>query len=256
MVGMLPRSAWTSTPRPVPKLVANDPAQLRGFAVHYTGSAVPLGQTATLAQSASRLEAERVEHVDGRGYSDIAYLAAVDEAGRLFDARGALYRCAANGNQVVNTRYGAITVLVGVGDVPTPAAVDAVRWWRQNVWLPLYPRAVEVVGHRDLWSTDCPGRPLYDLVRSGAFITTPPILEDDMQLSELAGWDVSGLVGLPAGSLNFQTLIGRVYLGVAAQPSVDDIAAAVGRHLPPGGSVDAKVVAVAVADELSSRLVR
>jgi hypothetical protein len=170
---LLPRSAWTLTPRPG-HLALLDAREVEGFAVHYTGSKGRFGDVPTLHDSASRLDAERIDHVSSRGWSDIAYLAAVDQAGRIFDARGARYRSAANGDQPVNRRFGALTVLIGTADTPTSAAIEAVRWWRHNVWLPLFPHAVKVVGHRDLHSTDCPGDRTYALVKSGAFLKPPP----------------------------------------------------------------------------------
>ena len=51
---------------------------------------------------------------------------------------------------------------------------------------------------------------------------------DDMQLKDLADWDISALVGLPAGSVNFQTAIGRMYSATQrTEVEVGQIAAAV-----------------------------
>ena len=63
---------------------------------------------------------------------------------------------------------------------------------------------------------------------------------DDMQLSELAGWDVSKLVGLPPDALNFQTLIARVYSATVLHPTDPAaLAAALAKFLPAGSGVDA-----------------
>jgi len=180
MTTLLPRSAWTSSPLPTNLTPIDSPA---GIAVHYTGSTSAYGTLASLAQSASRLEAERRMHVSPpRDWNDIAYNAAVDQAGRVFDLRGASHRSAANGNQLVNAAWGAVTILIGVGDTPTPDAIAGVAWWRQHVWLARWPNATKVIGHRNLYSTDCPGDPAYHLVTTGAFdlapLLTPP--EDPM----------------------------------------------------------------------------
>lgn len=169
---ILPRRAWTTTPRPdgLTPLVGG---RLLGVAVHYTGSSRPLGDAPTLQASARLLEAERRHHVNGRGWTDIAYSYAIDQAGRVFELRGAAYQSAANGGQPANRRYGAVTFLLGVGDRPTPALLAAWAWWRREVWLKAWPRATAVVGHRDLYATACPGDPTYQLIRAGRLAAAP-----------------------------------------------------------------------------------
>ena len=187
---LLPRSAWTST-GPIKSLTPLYPAEVRGLAVHWPGSPGRWGTTPTLEETARRLEDERRQHTStsasdpSKPWSDIAYSLAVDLAGRLFDARGLRWRPAANGDADVNRRYVAVTVLMGADDPVTPAAVDAVRAARALV-LQTYPHAVEVVGHRDLHQTECPGPGLYQLVRSGAFTAAPaaPAQEDDMPTAD------------------------------------------------------------------------
>jgi hypothetical protein len=183
-VAVLPRSAWASVDRPTGKLTPNDASVLRGFAVHWPGSPGRRGDTPSLTDSTAELELERKDHVLRRGWSDIAYSWACDQAGRLFDCRGTDYRCAANGDQTVNQRYAAITCLIGADDTPTPALIEAVQWWRSNVWLRRWPHAVGVVGHRDLYSTDCPGDRLYQLVKAGTFTHPPTSGGNDVALTQ------------------------------------------------------------------------
>jgi hypothetical protein len=167
-VDYIPRSGWAPTAIPERKLKHFDAAVLRGVAVHYTGSTSPLGETATLAQSVARLRAELTQHTKGNGWTDIAYNFAIDEAGRVFELRGLECWSAANGDPGVNAPYAACTFLIGVGDKPTPAAIQAFHDWREGMFLKRWPRAVIVVGHRDLHSTECPGAPLYALVHNGS----------------------------------------------------------------------------------------
>lgn len=274
MTEMLPRSSWTATPRPVDRLSANDPGQLRGFAVHWPGTTAGTYANPTLDQSAARLEAERQLHVNDHGWTDIAYLAAVDLAGRLFDCRGADYECAANGNQTVNHQYGALTVLACPGDVITPEAINAVRWWRVHEWLTRYPHATAVVGHRDLYQTDCPGDSLYHIVQAGAF-TQPP--EDDMpltqsdllavaaatrdailsatygkkpdgtdhHLSDVWGETLTGVNALRDGATKGATL-------TLAPGDADAIGRAVAAHLPPGAGLTQADVRAALAAVLAT----
>lgn len=187
MVTYLERAAWTNVPRP-DTLTPFDAPTLRGIAAHWTGSPAPLGPTPTLTQTARRIEGYRRLHTDpeprGRGWSDLAYNVVVDQAGRVFEGRGIAHRSAGNGGATVNRTHGAVLLLVGRGETPTQAMLDAVRSWRRVVWLRAWPAATGVVGHRDLHPTECPGPAVYDLVRSGRFAGPPPPQEDDMALSD------------------------------------------------------------------------
>lgn len=173
MVEVLPRSAWTTHARPASRLVhISSP---RGFAVHWPGTTLDRIDASSKSAIAHRIEGYRQYHVDGHGWTDIAYGAVVDQAGRIWDARGLDYRSAANGDQAVNRTHGAVLLLVGKSEAPSSAMIDAVRWLRTHLWLPGFPHASAVVGHRDLWSTDCPGPHVYPLVTSGAFTEAPSV---------------------------------------------------------------------------------
>jgi hypothetical protein len=188
-VQVFPRGAWTKTARPVDDLTPLVKADVRGLAIHYTGSKTRFGDNPTLKQSAARLEGERLLHVlpppRGKGWTDIAYMTGFDQAGRVFDLRGVKYRSAANGDQDVNQRFGAVTWLLGVGDKPTPALLAAFEAWWWAVWVPMYPHATQLVGHRDLHATDCPGDPTYQLIESGELARALTPQEDaDMAITE------------------------------------------------------------------------
>lgn len=235
------------------------------MAVHYTGSKSPLGSTASLALSSRRLEDERSYHVNGHGWTDIAYLAAADVEGRVFDCRGIEYRCAANGDQAVNTLYGAFTFLLGVGDQPTPAMVEAFRVWRNEVWLKRWPHATKVVGHRDLYSTECPGDPLYALVRSGALTGVPQGDEDMPTADEIATATVNKWLAIEYGTRKIGEVLGQTATDAAAaarNTSPDALAAALAGHVDPAALATAIInqlgvgFAAAVADEFAKRLVR
>lgn len=186
MVQYVPRPGWTHTARP-DKLARLVGAELAGVAVHYEGGP-GLGSSCTLAQSVQRLEQIRVSHTApppaGKGWQDIAYTACTDQAGRVFDLRGIEHRSAANGDQRVNRSHGAFLFLIGVGDVPTLAAVEAFTTWRRDVWLKRWPHAGAVVGHRDLHATECPGGALYRLVKAGQWARPTQQQEDPMAISD------------------------------------------------------------------------
>jgi len=180
---VLPRSAWTKWKPKASNLVPmHAPA---GFVVHWPGTKVPRLNSSKGA-IAKMLESERRDHVVRRGWSDIAYQAGVDNAGRIWDLRGVGNRPAANGDRSVNTRWGAVTCLLGAQEAPTREMIDAVRYFRQEIWLPRYPEAVKVVGHRDVWATGCPGPFVYKLVKSGEFYPSPSsYLEEEEDMPAL-----------------------------------------------------------------------
>jgi hypothetical protein len=240
------------------KLVPLDSSTLEGIAVHYTGSA---GSVARL-DPAAMLRGELTDHVDGRKWSDIAYQVAFSIDGRIWDCRGIDWRPAANGDQDVNTRFGAATFLLGVADVPTHEQVASFKAWRDLVWLTRWPKATKVVGHRDLHSTACPGDHLYALVKSGDLTTTGDHMTQ-MDLTEDALHKVAAAVwGAGFGpSVSTGVMLQRTY-GLLSNPAMihkyaDAAAAAVVAALPAGqaGTVhlDEAIVARHLADELIHR---
>jgi hypothetical protein len=190
-IKIMPRTAWTTTRRPdtLTPLVASE---VLGLALHWPGTTAPIGpgpQTAV----AARLEGYRRDHVNDRGWADVAYQLAVDQAGRIWELRGLGHRSAANGDTGPNRHWGAVVVLVGPGEALTPACLAALRHlWR--MWLARYPHATRLVEHRDVRPepTACPGPAVRAAIDSGAITrsttpTTSPVLtllEDIMSSAE------------------------------------------------------------------------
>jgi hypothetical protein len=194
-VRILPRSAWTKTPRPA-DLVPLDADDVRGLALHWPGTTAPIGPASQTA-IAARLEGYRRDHVHTNGWADIAYQAAVDQAGRIWHLRGLANRSAANGDTGPNRHWGAVVVLVGPGEDLTPACLAALRHlWR--IWLDKYPDATRLVEHRDVRPepTACPGPAVRAAIDSGAITRpatrpanpaaapAPTLLEDIMSSAE------------------------------------------------------------------------
>jgi hypothetical protein len=174
---ILERKDWTSSRTP-PGLARMRPDEVIGLAVHWPGMTARTAPSARGAV-AGLLEGWRRYHVDTRGWSDIAYPAAIDQEGRTWLLRGLHYRSAANGDQRVNRLWTAVVLIIGADEVPSDPMIDAVRRWRTEHVLHAYPHADRVVGHRDLKSTDCPGPHVYRMVRDGVF-TRPPKEEREM----------------------------------------------------------------------------
>jgi hypothetical protein len=177
MSSLLPRTAWTATARPS-GLTAFVAAAVSGMALHWPGTTGVIGDPGSKS-IAGRLDGYRRYHVTpeprGHGWRDIAYSVAVDQAGRVWDLRGLDVRSAANGTAELNRVWLGVLLLLGPGEQPTAQMVAALRWLRNSLVLPRYPRAVKVVGHRDIRPepTDCPGPAVTALIRSGAITKTP-----------------------------------------------------------------------------------
>lgn len=179
MTKLLPRSEWASR-GPVRALTPLVVPNVKGIAIHWPGTTGPIGDPGQ-TRIAARLEGYRAYHAGpapvGRGWSDIAYNVAVDQAGRVWDLRGVGFQSAANGDQATNRAYVAVLALVGPGEKPTGAMVDALVWARHELVLAKYPNARSVKGHQDVRPdpTDCPGDALEQLVRNGRLLGPAPI---------------------------------------------------------------------------------
>lgn len=129
-----------------------------------------------------------------RGYS-IGYGIAVDQRGESWQLRGITWKNAANLNW--NHRTFAVLVLVDAADELRPPAVDAVRdivaWFRSQS---PFGAAVQIVGHRDIGATACPGNGVYSQITGGVLEPLPPPdVEVDMleyvlipKHADAAGW--------------------------------------------------------------------
>lgn len=167
MVTYLPRSAWDArTAKPGPGNLV--PGKVKGAALHWPGMGNRrIGSQDTVASS---LRGWQDYHMDTKGWSDIAYQVAVDQGGRAWTLRGLHEQSGANGDATVNHQYGAILLVLGTGEQPTPAMIATVRGvvadFRQ-----LYPGADAIVPHSAIRPdpTDCPGDITRGLIHAGTF---------------------------------------------------------------------------------------
>ena len=262
MTDFYERAAWTTAPLPLDRLTPLVTAQVRGIAVHHTGSPVPLGPRPTLAESTRRLEQDRLLHTGERGWADVACTAAVDAQGRVFECRGIRYRSAGNGTRTANQQYAAVTLLLGDGDEPTEAMIEAFRDWRSSRWLARYPAATAVVAHRDLYPTPCPGEATLALIASGTLTSGGTVALTDAEIDAIATRTRDKLLAVTYGSqpdgrpFTLGMLWGEVRINAiraATGVDVETLAGAVVAKLPTG-DVDVRALAAAVADELAARL--
>ncbi|MDX6427944.1 MAG: hypothetical protein QOE54_310 [Streptosporangiaceae bacterium] len=151
----------------------------RGVKVHYTGEYEDPAILNNHGRCAGRLRAIQNDHMDSNGWNDIAYNFLVCDHGYVFEGRGLHHLSAANGPGL-NTGHYAVCGLVGnKGTTQPPRDMligirDAIDYLcsRGNA-------GQEIKGHRDGYSTDCPGDPLYAWVKKGAPRPSAPPVEDD-----------------------------------------------------------------------------
>jgi len=178
-VALRPRSDWTGTKpanaRPF------DPELVQGVAVHWNGPSVP---NSALTDPRNFLEGVRRFHVDGNGWSDIAYNMAVDQQGDLWVLRGLAHQSGANGDTATNTRWVAVLAVIGQRQEPSPRMIRGLQLAVELV-RSRYPRAKRITTHAAIRPepTACPGPDLIRAVQSGAL--EPPREDDDMTLDEL-----------------------------------------------------------------------
>lgn len=174
---LITRAQWRARPRGAG---AATPFEPKGVAVHWEGS----GWTFPWdhATCDDKVRGIQAYHMDGRGWSDIAYNFLACPHGYVFEGRGLNRRSAANGDTDVNTSWYAVQCMWGTKSGSAPealltAARDAIDYCRGAGGAGTLLR-----GHRDMQQTDCPGDQLYAWVRAGAPRPNqpPPTGEDDM----------------------------------------------------------------------------
>lgn len=147
-----------------------DPTDVEGVALHWPATTT---RYTTVKAVMAGLRAWQAYHMDTHGWSDIAYQIAVDQAGNWYQLRGLRHRSGANGDDEVNSRYGAILLVVAEAEEPTPAMIATVNE-RLGRFKHLFPREHLVVGHNDVRPepTACPGPAINQLLDDGAFHPT------------------------------------------------------------------------------------
>ncbi|MGW4663165.1 peptidoglycan recognition protein family protein [Streptosporangium sandarakinum] len=141
----------------------------RGVKVHYVGSLVNSSSEEACRTTGCRNKVRAIQrqHMDSNGWSDIAYNLLVCEHGVVWEGRGARVLSAANGAGLNSGHY-AVCALIGNRGLTEPSDAllgglrDAIEYLRER------GAGSEIKGHRDGYSTDCPGGPLYAWVRAGA----------------------------------------------------------------------------------------
>jgi hypothetical protein len=155
-VNIIPHTAWEDPAIPVTGPVPIK-SKITTIPAHYTAMAVVPSNTKVVLRSIQR------DYKLNRGYS-IGYNFAIDKTGAVYECRGLKIKCAANVK--CNDWTMAVLCLVD-GSQPMNAKMVA-SFKELGAYIENYfGRSLQVVGHRDIGATACPGDGIYAQVKSG-----------------------------------------------------------------------------------------
>lgn len=164
-IDLVSRAAWGAR---APRGSYSSLASTRGVKVHYTGGRVDPAIVDDHAKCVAMVKSIQNFHMDGNGWIDIGYSMVACPHRKVFVGRGPGHLPAANGPGLNSGHY-AVLGLVGNAGLVQPtdgilhAILDAVEYLRDKGGA-----GKEIKGHRDGYSTDCPGDPLYAWIKKGA----------------------------------------------------------------------------------------
>lgn len=141
--------------------------EVRGLALHWPAMSRPLRGIKAVSAA---LRGWQAYHMDGLGWSDIAYQVAFDQDGNVYRLRGLRTQSGANGDGPVNETYGAFLLVLAPGEAPTDAMVRTVRRY-VRAHRAVFPNSRTIVGHNDIRPepTACPGPIVSRYIAAGTF---------------------------------------------------------------------------------------
>ncbi|WP_157251025.1 peptidoglycan recognition protein family protein [Nonomuraea typhae] len=160
---VITRRQWGARrPRSVTKVT-----RTRGVKVHYVGQRVNPNLQTDHELCLDLMRDIQGWHMDGNGWVDFAYSYGVCPHGDILEGRGPGVLVAANGSGLNEDHYAVLGMLGSTGlaepsDEMLIGILDAIELLRQRGGA-----GREIKGHRDGYSTDCPGDALYGWVRRG-----------------------------------------------------------------------------------------
>lgn len=147
-------------------------SRVDGLAFHWPAMSKPL---ATVAAVKAALRGWQNFHMDDKGWSDIGYQVAIDQAGNRYDLRGLRTQSGANGDQDVNQRFGAVLLILAPGEQPSAKMIAEARAVVTD-FRKLFPDGRRIVGHGQIRPepTACPGPAAQKAVNAGTFEPAEP----------------------------------------------------------------------------------
>lgn len=150
--------------RPVSGLTRLDPPKVTGLVFHWPAINTPVHGPANVMRALRGWQ----DYHQGKGWADIAYQEAIDQAGNSYVLRGLRFRPAANGDRPANERNGALLLVVANGEQLTPELLATARR-RVARHRELFTRSDELLGHSQVRPepTACPGPAVMRAIRDG-----------------------------------------------------------------------------------------
>jgi peptidoglycan hydrolase-like protein with peptidoglycan-binding domain len=135
---------------------------------HYTGARLGYPR-ANHADCRAQVRSIQVQHQAIPNQTDIEYTMLVCNHGVLMVGRVPGYKTGANGTAASNATMPSICCLLGIGDEPTEAMKEAIRWWHKDIETNYAERIIPMLGHKDVTSTGCPDDILYEWVKAEGY---------------------------------------------------------------------------------------
>lgn len=140
----------------------------KGMVLHWDGSARGL-PTAAHSECIAYWKFVRRFHINSRGWLDIGYAWGICPHGGRFEGRGWGYEQAAQPGG--NRDWESCTLMLGPGEMPTPAQIEGVRSLRAD--LMILGMGEEIRPHARFVGTDCPGPIIKRMIIDGTFSVEP-----------------------------------------------------------------------------------
>lgn len=176
------RNAWTTATRGGAFIT---PSRILGIVYHWPGTSMDAFGVESEADVASHIRGWWTYHVKVRGWVDIGYNFAIDQAGRVWDLRGSGRvgaHCASASNPDANWEWIGVLLILGDEEKPSPAMLQACRDFRNQVFLKKFPGKTRVTGHNRVpgASTTCCGPYAFSAIDAGHMVggSLPPVDEE------------------------------------------------------------------------------
>jgi N-acetylmuramoyl-L-alanine amidase len=172
-VPVIARSSWGAMPAHVEHMDRNE-GGWRRITVHHSAEPNPPPLDGSVSESAAAVRSIQKAHMEGKDthYGDIGYHFLIDPFGRVFQGREMMWRGAhAHGDNNIQN-IGVCLIGNFEEERPTKAALDALRRMLDQLRKQYNIPRSAVVGHSDLWNTECPGRYLEPWVHEYAHDTS------------------------------------------------------------------------------------
>lgn len=139
----------------------------KGVKVHYLGPSFSGREHSECGDYMKEIQDMHMSNTN-EGWMDIAYNLGICEHGYVYDGRGKGHRSGANGDATLNANHYAVLTFLAKEGVTDPTDEQVIALQDSIAYLRRAGAGDEILGHKDGFSTECPGGPLYQLVNDGS----------------------------------------------------------------------------------------